>query len=63
MTLEIFMSGVGVACAIATTGFLLALGWHGGIIAGAWLFGPHRTTNNYNVNLRGDAASSEGEKK
>ena len=54
MTPEIFLQGVGVACCIFTTGFLLAMGWHGGIIAGARLFGPHRTEGNYNVHVRNE---------
>lgn len=52
MTIEIFLQGLGVACAIATSGFLLGMGWHIGIIAGAWLAGPHHTETKTTINHR-----------
>ena len=64
MTFDIFMSGVGVACCIFTTGLLLAMGWHAGIIAGAWCFGPHRTHSETHTTINlPSAAPGEGSKK
>ncbi len=50
--MSVTLSGIGVACAIFATGFLLAMGWHAGILAAAYLFGPHRRENNYTVHMR-----------
>lgn len=50
--MQTFMSGVGIACVIFTTGFLLSLGWFAGIRAAAYCFGPTHTDHNYNVHVK-----------